>query len=89
MTGSLAGTSHVEQALSEVASSLSSYQPKPGPQGVWLMQVTLWLLTAEFYLNLKQPAVAMNCVMEANAIFPLFPSLMYMVRACARSFAIV
>ncbi|CAG0879431.1 unnamed protein product [Darwinula stevensoni] len=78
VTGSMAGTSHVEQALSEVASSLSSYQPKPGPQGVWLMQVTLWLLTAELYLNLKQPAVAMNCVMEANAIFPLFPSLMYM-----------
>ncbi|ROT61164.1 Tetratricopeptide repeat protein 7B [Penaeus vannamei] len=43
--------SRVEQALSEVASSLSSYQPKPGPQQAWLLQIQIWLLTAQLYLK--------------------------------------
>lgn len=43
--------SRVEQALSEVASSLSSYQPKPGPHQAWLLQIQIWLLTAQLYLK--------------------------------------
>lgn len=43
--------SRVEQALSEVASSLSSYQPKPGPHQAWLLQIQIWLLTAQLYIK--------------------------------------
>lgn len=43
--------SRVEAALSEVASSLSSYHPKKGPQQAWLLQIQIWLLTAHLYLK--------------------------------------
>ena len=43
--------SRVEQALSEVASSLTSSQPRSGPQQVWTLQIQIWLLSAELYLK--------------------------------------
>ena len=36
---SLAAVSRVEQALSEAASSLSSFTPRPGPQRPWMIQI--------------------------------------------------
>ncbi|CAG0915330.1 unnamed protein product [Notodromas monacha] len=71
ISGSVAVVSQVEVALSEVASSLSSYQPKPGPQGIWMIQVQVWLLTAELYLRMNQHESALNCVTEASVIMPL------------------
>ncbi|XP_068086274.1 tetratricopeptide repeat protein 7B isoform X4 [Anabrus simplex] len=70
--------SRVEQALSEVASSLSSFTPRPGPQRAWLLQLQIWLLLAEVYLSLDQLPAAMACVQEASAIFPLSHHIMYM-----------
>lgn len=70
--------SRVEQALSEVASSLSSFQPKPGPQQAWLLQIQIWLLLARLYLKMDQASEATACVREAAAIFPLSHNIMYM-----------
>ncbi|KAI9577530.1 hypothetical protein GQX74_004992 [Glossina fuscipes] len=36
---SLAAVSRVEQVLSEAASSLSSFTPRPGPQRPWMIQI--------------------------------------------------
>lgn len=69
----------VEQALSEVASSLSSFSPKPGPQRAWLLQVEVWLLLAELYLALDQSAEVQACIHEATQIYPLSHHIMHMV----------
>jgi tetratricopeptide (TPR) repeat protein len=69
----------VEQALSEVASSISSFTPRPGPQRAWLLQLQIWLLLAEIYLSLEQVAAATACIQEAASIFPLSHHIMYMV----------
>ncbi|XP_017787573.1 PREDICTED: tetratricopeptide repeat protein 7B isoform X2 [Habropoda laboriosa] len=70
--------SRVEQALSEVASSLSSFTPKPGPQRAWLLQLQVWLLLTEVYLVLDQPNGAVLSLQEATNIFPLSHHIMYM-----------
>ncbi|XP_073996401.1 tetratricopeptide repeat domain 7 [Rhodnius prolixus] len=69
--------SRVEQALSEVASSLSTFTPKPGPQRAWLLQLQIWLLLAELYLSLKQIPSAAACLQEATNIYPLSHHIMY------------
>ncbi|XP_037915615.1 tetratricopeptide repeat protein 7B [Hermetia illucens] len=75
---SLAAASRVEQALSEVASSLSSFSPKPGPQRAWMIQLKIWLLLADVYLAIDQPNEALNCIQEAAQIYPLHHQVMYM-----------
>lgn len=72
--------SRVEQALSEAASSLSSFSPRPGPQGAWMIQLKIWLLLADVYLVIDQPHEAMFCIQEASQIYPLSHHIMYMVR---------
>ncbi|XP_076663255.1 tetratricopeptide repeat domain 7 isoform X2 [Andrena cerasifolii] len=69
--------SRVEQALSEVASSLSSFTPKPGPQRAWLLQLKVWLLLTEVYMVLDQPTGAVLSLQEATNIFPLSHHIMY------------
>lgn len=85
MLGSPAGNSgnaaaRVEQALSEVASSISGFQPKPGPKFVWLLQLHIWLLVVELYLKLGQLKEAEASINEASTLFPLSHQLMVMVR---------
>lgn len=72
--------SRVEQALSEVASSLSSFTPKPGPQRAWVLQLQVWLLLAEVFLAMDQPNGAILSLQEASNIFPLSHHIMYTVR---------
>lgn len=83
-TGSLhaqsLAASRVEQALSEVASSISSFTPKPGPQRAWLLQLQIWLLLTEVFLMLDQPNGAVLSLQEATNIFPLSHHIMYTVR---------
>lgn len=71
--------SRVEQALSEAASSLSSFSPRPGPQGAWMIQLKIWLLLADVYLAIDQPHESMFCVQEASQIYPLSHQIMFMV----------
>ncbi|XP_014089456.2 tetratricopeptide repeat protein 7B isoform X1 [Bactrocera oleae] len=75
---SLAAVSRVEQALSEAASSLSSFTPRPGPQRPWMIQIKIWLLLADAYLNIEQPHEALNCIQEASQIYPLSHQIMFM-----------
>ncbi|KAJ8952634.1 hypothetical protein NQ318_020949 [Aromia moschata] len=70
--------SRVEQALSEVASSMSSFNPRPGPQRAWMLQVEIWLLLAEIYLALDQPSDVQMCIQEATQIYPLSHHIMHM-----------
>ncbi|XP_060524165.1 tetratricopeptide repeat protein 7B [Cylas formicarius] len=70
--------SRVEQALSEVASSLSSFSPRPGPRRAWMLQVEVWLLLAELYLALDQPTDVQQCLQEATQIYPLSHHIMHM-----------
>lgn len=76
--------SRIEQALSEAASSLSSFSPRPGPQGAWMIQLKIWLLLADVYLAIDQPHEAMFCIQEASQIYPLSHHIMYMVRTNQR-----
>ncbi|XP_011139524.1 tetratricopeptide repeat protein 7B isoform X1 [Harpegnathos saltator] len=69
--------SRVEQALSEVASSISSFTPKPGPQRAWFLQLQIWLLLTEVFLILDQPNGAVLSLQEATNIFPLSHHIMY------------
>ncbi|XP_037079531.1 tetratricopeptide repeat protein 7B-like [Pollicipes pollicipes] len=69
--------SRVEQALSEVASSLTSSQPRPGPQQVWDLQIRIWLLVADLYLKLGQTNQAISCVQEAATIAPASHHVLY------------
>ncbi|KAK5650974.1 hypothetical protein RI129_002003 [Pyrocoelia pectoralis] len=70
--------SRVEHALSEVASSISSFSPRPGPQRAWLLQMEVWLLLAEIYLTLDEPAYVQQCIQEATQIYPLSHHIMHM-----------
>ncbi|KAH0945183.1 hypothetical protein HN011_004668 [Eciton burchellii] len=67
----------VERALSEVASSIGSFTPKPGPQQAWLLQLQIWLLLTEVFLILDQPNSAVLSLQEATNIFPLSHHIMY------------
>ncbi|XP_034253194.1 tetratricopeptide repeat protein 7B [Thrips palmi] len=69
--------SRVEQALSEVASTLSSFTPRPGPHRSWMLQLHVWLLLAEIYLSMDQPSSAILCIQEATNIFALSHHIMY------------
>lgn len=70
--------SRVEHALSEVVSSVSSFSPRPGPQRAWKLQMEVWLLLAEIYLTLDEPAYVQQCIQEATQIFPLSHHVIHM-----------
>lgn len=69
--------SHVEQTLSDVATSLSSFVPRPGPQSLWLLQLKVWLLLAEIYISLGSTSDAAACLQEAQNVYPMSHNVMY------------
>uniref|UniRef100_A0A3Q3KBX6 Tetratricopeptide repeat protein 7B n=1 Tax=Monopterus albus TaxID=43700 RepID=A0A3Q3KBX6_MONAL len=81
-TGSVHATSiaasRVEQALSEVASSLQSSAPKHGPLHPWLTLAQIWLHAAEVYIGMSKPAEASACTQEATNLFPTSHNVLYM-----------
>lgn len=70
--------SHVEKTLSEVASSLSSPFPRPGPQDPTYTLMRIWLLTAELHLRQGNIQEAETCVSEARLLSPLSYHLMFL-----------
>uniref|UniRef100_A0A7N8XVV6 Tetratricopeptide repeat domain 7B n=1 Tax=Mastacembelus armatus TaxID=205130 RepID=A0A7N8XVV6_9TELE len=70
--------SRVEQALSEVASSLQSSAPKHGPMHPWLTLAQIWLHAAEVYISMSKPAEASACTQEAANLFPTSHNVLYM-----------
>ncbi|XP_071463705.1 tetratricopeptide repeat protein 7B isoform X1 [Marmota flaviventris] len=70
--------SRVEQALSEVASSLQSSAPKQGPLHPWMTLAQIWLHAAEVYIGLGKPAEATACTQEAANLFPMSHNVLYM-----------
>lgn len=81
-TGSVHATSiaasRVEQALSEVASSLQSSAPKQGPLHPWMTLAQIWLHAAEVYIGMGKPAEATACTQEAANLFPMSHNVLYM-----------
>uniref|UniRef100_A0A452I788 Tetratricopeptide repeat protein 7B n=1 Tax=Gopherus agassizii TaxID=38772 RepID=A0A452I788_9SAUR len=81
-TGSVHATSiaasRVEQALSEVASSLQSSAPKQGPLHPWMTLAQIWLHAAEVYVGIGKPAEATACIQEAANLFPMSHNVLYM-----------
>ncbi|KAG7262342.1 hypothetical protein CRUP_034324 [Coryphaenoides rupestris] len=81
-TGSIHATSiaasRVEQALSEVASSLQSSAPKQGPLHPWMTLAQIWLHAAEVYVGMCKPAEATACTQEAANLFPTSHNVLYM-----------
>ncbi|CAF91542.1 unnamed protein product [Tetraodon nigroviridis] len=81
-TGSVHATSiaasRVEQALSEVASSLQSSAPKQGPLHPWMTLAQIWLHAAEVYISMAKPAEAAACTQEASNLFPTSHNVLYM-----------
>uniref|UniRef100_A0A8C4I861 Tetratricopeptide repeat protein 7B n=1 Tax=Dicentrarchus labrax TaxID=13489 RepID=A0A8C4I861_DICLA len=81
-TGSVHATSiaasRVEQALSEVASSLQSSAPKQGPMHPWMTLAQIWLHAAEVYTSMSKPAEASACTQEAANLFPTSHNVLYM-----------
>ncbi|XP_034624028.1 tetratricopeptide repeat protein 7B isoform X4 [Trachemys scripta elegans] len=81
-TGSVHATSiaasRVEQALSEVASSLQSSAPKQGPLHPWMTLAQIWLHAAEVYIGIGKPAEATACIQEAANLFPMSHNVLYM-----------
>ncbi|KAM8921064.1 tetratricopeptide repeat protein 7B isoform 1-T1 [Pelodytes ibericus] len=70
--------SRVEQALSEVASSLHSSAPKQGPLHPWMTLAQIWLHAAEVYIGIGKPAEASACIQEAANLFPMSHNVLYM-----------
>ncbi|XP_056282564.1 tetratricopeptide repeat protein 7B isoform X1 [Pseudoliparis swirei] len=70
--------SRVEQALSEVASSLQSSAPKHGPLHPWMTLAQIWLHAAEVYTGMSKPAEATACTQEAANLFPTSHHVLYM-----------
>ncbi|MEE6494316.1 hypothetical protein FKM82_017092, partial [Ascaphus truei] len=70
--------SRVEQALSEVASSLHSSAPKQGPLHPWMTLAQIWLHAAEVYIGIGKPAEATACSQEAANLFPMSHNVLYM-----------
>uniref|UniRef100_A0A667ZLG0 Tetratricopeptide repeat protein 7B n=1 Tax=Myripristis murdjan TaxID=586833 RepID=A0A667ZLG0_9TELE len=70
--------SRVEQALSEVASSLQSSAPKQGPLHPWMTLAQIWLHAAEVYIGMSKPAEATACTQEAANLFPTSHNVLYM-----------
>ncbi|XP_062378812.1 tetratricopeptide repeat protein 7B isoform X2 [Sardina pilchardus] len=81
-TGSVHATSiaasRVEQALSEVASSLQSSAPKQGPLHPWMTLAQIWIHAAEVYVGMGKPAEATACTQEAANLFPTSHHVLYM-----------
>ncbi|XP_059907852.1 tetratricopeptide repeat protein 7B isoform X2 [Gadus macrocephalus] len=81
-TGSVHATSiaasRVEQALSEVASSLQSSAPKQGPLHPWMTLAQIWLHAAEVYVGMGKPTEATACTQEAANLFPTSHNVLYM-----------
>uniref|UniRef100_A0AAY5EUK8 Tetratricopeptide repeat protein 7 N-terminal domain-containing protein n=1 Tax=Electrophorus electricus TaxID=8005 RepID=A0AAY5EUK8_ELEEL len=81
-TGSVHATSiaasRVEQALSEVASSLQSSAPKQGPLHPWMTLAQIWLHAAEVYIGMLKPAEATACTQEAASLFPMSHNVLFM-----------
>uniref|UniRef100_A0A673YJQ9 Tetratricopeptide repeat domain 7B n=1 Tax=Salmo trutta TaxID=8032 RepID=A0A673YJQ9_SALTR len=63
--------SRVEQALSEVASSMQSTAPKQGPLHPWMTLAQIWLHAAKVYIGMGKPAEATACTQEAANLFPM------------------
>ncbi|KAI4804671.1 hypothetical protein KUCAC02_026290 [Chaenocephalus aceratus] len=70
--------SRVEQALSEVASSMQSSAPKHGPMHPWMTLAQIWLHAAEVYTGMSKPAEASACTQEASNLFPTSHNVLYM-----------
>uniref|UniRef100_UPI0037E8ECCA tetratricopeptide repeat protein 7B isoform X2 n=1 Tax=Semicossyphus pulcher TaxID=241346 RepID=UPI0037E8ECCA len=70
--------SRVEQALSEVASSLQSSAPKHGPLHPWMTLAQIWLHAAEVYTGMSKPTEASACTQEAANLFPTSHNVLYM-----------
>ncbi|XP_057715550.1 tetratricopeptide repeat protein 7B isoform X1 [Corythoichthys intestinalis] len=70
--------SRVEQALSEVASSLQSSAPKHGPLHPWMTLAQIWLHAAEVYIGMSKPAEASACTQEASNLFPTSHNVLFM-----------
>lgn len=70
--------SRVEQALSEVASSLQSSAPKQGPLHPWMTLAQIWLHAADVYIGIGKPAEATACTQEAANLFPMSHNVLYM-----------
>uniref|UniRef100_A0A671L6W7 Tetratricopeptide repeat protein 7B n=1 Tax=Sinocyclocheilus anshuiensis TaxID=1608454 RepID=A0A671L6W7_9TELE len=81
-TGSIHATSiaasRVEQALSEVASSLQSSAPKQGPLHPWMTLAQIWLHAAEVYIGMGKAAEATACTQEAANLFPMSHNVLFM-----------
>ncbi|XP_006632197.2 tetratricopeptide repeat protein 7B isoform X3 [Lepisosteus oculatus] len=81
-TGSVHATSvaasRVEQALSEVASSLQSSAPKQGPLHPWMTLAQIWLHAAEVYIGMGKPTEATACTQEAASLFPMSHNVLFM-----------
>ncbi|XP_066550184.1 tetratricopeptide repeat protein 7B isoform X2 [Amia ocellicauda] len=81
-TGSVHATSiaasRVEQALSEVASSLQSSAPKQGPLHPWMTLAQIWLHAAEVYIGMGKPTEATACTQEAANLFPMSHNVLFM-----------
>ncbi|KAK6304601.1 hypothetical protein J4Q44_G00251870 [Coregonus suidteri] len=80
-TGSVHATSmaasRVEQALSEVASSMQSSAPKQGPLHPWMTLAQIWLHAAEVYIGMGKPAEATACTQEAANLFPMSHNVLF------------
>ncbi|XP_075700479.1 tetratricopeptide repeat protein 7B isoform X1 [Rhinoderma darwinii] len=70
--------SRVEQALSEMASSLQSSAPKQGPLHPWMTLAQIWLHAAEVYIGIGKPSEATACIQEAANLFPMSHNVLYM-----------
>ncbi|XP_067222849.1 tetratricopeptide repeat protein 7B isoform X2 [Chanodichthys erythropterus] len=70
--------SRVEQALSEVASSLQSSAPKQGPLHPWMTLAQIWLHAAEVYIGMGKAAEAAACTQEAANLFPMSHNVLFM-----------
>uniref|UniRef100_A0A8C1PWH6 Tetratricopeptide repeat protein 7B n=1 Tax=Cyprinus carpio TaxID=7962 RepID=A0A8C1PWH6_CYPCA len=70
--------SRVEQALSEVASSLQSSAPKQGPLHPWMSLAQIWLHAAEVYIGMGKAAEATACTQEAASLFPMSHNVLFM-----------
>ncbi|XP_052001954.1 tetratricopeptide repeat protein 7B-like isoform X2 [Xyrauchen texanus] len=81
-TGSIHATSiaasRVEQALSEVASSLQSSAPKQGPLHPWMTLAQIWLHAAEVYIGMGKAAEATACTQEAANLVPMSHNVLFM-----------
>uniref|UniRef100_UPI0035900CFE tetratricopeptide repeat protein 7B-like isoform X2 n=1 Tax=Myxine glutinosa TaxID=7769 RepID=UPI0035900CFE len=70
--------SRVEQALSEVDSSLQSCIRRQGPMHPWMILTQIWLHAAEVYIGIGKPTEALACIQEAAGLFPMSHHVLYL-----------